>query len=1484
MSDIWYWEVDNDPGTGRTFFVYRPTGESQWDVPKSLIATANGLGYDVDLDPSSGRVFYAEIASGSTFWETPLRLAGLTPGLSDDVVILSDWIIELDTSTGRSYFVQKSTGESQWDVPPALLQGMYAMGWTIDLDPGTGRSFYTHEASATTQWELPPTLFPLSIPSGDQPSRPPSRTSSRASRPASRASRPASRGSTAGSRSRPPSSNAGSSRPGSRAGGRRKKRGAASSANGTDSLWQENKDSSGGVFWFNTKTGEVTTNKPDELKTEEERLGITTDNGDDEGGEDGVDGEDGVGGVGGVGGEGDAADGGKGYEGKLGGGGKGKSKKEPKKDRGFELILPERRTKKHWETARSEARMLAVWGNWEAWREDNETNIGLKFWYDTTKEITMLEDPLALSSSDEEYMDSDMENDAVGWTEMKVLIATATLDDEESSARLEGKDSVETKTKDDAAVKRAQESKSAMLSDDDDDDDDEEDEDKDEGKVRTRTEAKEEEKKEQDITSNEGKQDQESEEERKKRLEQLEQDLRAKRLDEMSQQITIEEINNEERELLLNRRQMYREDWKERVRRRREQRTQLREQLGDARPKPSKIDMEVNKCLHHPLGFLFLGGLGFQEMPRRPLRQASKFLRHVSVQDNGLRFLSESDLEKRLSCCPNLEVLNFRQNMLTKLPDNFGLLTGLRALSLANNQIAELPLSVFLMTALTSLSLAHNHFNVMPSELGVKVMRQYRVWEMGWGNLTQLTSLDLSANRFDQLPTHLDGSQREAQFGNLWSLTHLDMSENFFKELPGEFYSLNSLTDLSIADNRMHGTVDVEFSQLKSLVKLDLANNQIEDIGEGVCTLVHLSRLLLRNNKLTSLPDNFGDMVSLTELDASFNSIETIPASVGNLENLLRLNVESNKITATPSSLCQLTKLQDLLLSHNQITKIDGSLGRMLSLRLLHADHNLITSNGLWEGGMATMKSLTRLDMGWNEITELRRSLFEPPPPSLEYLRLCNNNIKLVPTSLYKLKSLRELDLGFNCIDTLSSDIGNLVALHTICVASNQLEELPETMESLKKLSGTVDLSNNLFVDRPDSLLWKLPHIKHVIMSGCPLRPEGMSITQCLINGDLALMHGDLDGAIEHYTTVLSKDPYHFEAVQKRAKLYKQLDRVEDAIADFTTAMRTRFDDASLFFERGNLFLMVDPPQSQDALVDFRSALERNEVFWAAMIGETKSLIQIGQYGDAINICRVVIDGDMEADCVRTAKYLWGLAEFKRGNSVAAVEWFDPLLDVEVGPLPANEYEITLLRGLCFRDLGETKDAIDDFTCVVCAYDEAREEEAQERLRKEQGVPESESESSSSSESEEEEEGGDDGNDGDKKSETKEESEERKEGKEGEEEDGGDGSDKGDGGDVIFETIERIPVTDRQLEIALMNRSGAYSTMGSKKNATTDYERVHARKTNWKLIKRHKEKLERIEKEKHGLESGEHGSAKEEEDVEMMEVVNGHREQKHSRK
>ena len=203
------------------------------------------------------------------------------------------------------------------------------------------------------------------------------------------------------------------------------------------------------------------------------------------------------------------------------------------------------------------------------------------------------------------------------------------------------------------------------------------------------------------------------------------------------------------------------------------------------------------------------------------------------------------------------------------------------------------------------------------------------------------------------------------------------------------------------------------------------------------------------------------------------------------------------------------------------------------------------------------------------------------------------------------LTTLKTLLVGQNRLN--SDDIGHLTRLTTLDISRNRLCDLPASMALLKHLKGTIDLSENMFVERPDDVLWSIPGVQHVIMNGCPLRPEGLSITQSLINGDLAAQAHDFEGAIEHYSTVLDQSPMHFEACQKRARLYKELGFYEKAIRDLTTAMRTRFDDASLFYNRGILNLITTPPHSEAALLDFKNALSRNEIFWAAMVGMARA-------------------------------------------------------------------------------------------------------------------------------------------------------------------------------------------------------------------------------------------------------------------------------------
>ena len=1400
MAGLFYWEVDNDPGTGRTFFVYRPTGQSQWDLPDSLLSSADVMGYNVELDPGSGRAYFAEVATGITNWDVPPALAALSPGLPDSVTLLAEWLMEEDPSTGRPYFVHRNSDQTQWELPSQISEGAMALGWSVELDPGTGRAFYIYEPTGASQWEIPASLSPLKAStdgivgigstSGGSNSRPTSRGSraSRASRPASRASRPASRASRPASRGSNVSGLAGSqtsgSRPGSRAGGRRRKQrgaGAMKTANG-GSPWQENKDSSGSVFWFNAETGEMTTECPPELQPKEKEEN------EDGGGDGKREGDDAL--------RGD----------------------------------PTRRSEEDWATVRSVSSILSVWGAWEAWKDPE----GNKFWFDTKTGRTTLEDPLALSTDDEEYMDTDAEDETIGWVDIRRSLYLAAMREAKEAEGGDNFENVQTS----GGVEGKRESKvqtkpSRALSED-------EDSDLDEGAGASSNEGRRGGgEKGKAATSeaagilNEGKKETSNDDEEIEIKKVHQRDGKTMAADAFITEDAITDISL--RHGLRERRHMCREDWMARVVRRQEERRALRRKLGDMRPKPTRTDQRINDCLRHPLGFLNFGNLDYEEMPRRQLRQVRRCLRHLSLQENGLRMVNESDIEKRLSTCPHLEVLNLRQNMLTKLPDNFGLLTGLRALSVANNTIEELPLSVFLMTALTSLSLAHNRFNIMPSELGVKVMRQYRVWEMGWGNLTQLTSLDLSANRFNQLPTHIEGSQRDAQFGNLWSLTHLDMSDNFFEDLPEEFYALNSLTDLSIADNQMHGSLSDEFGKMDALLKLDLANNRISGLGEGLCTLQYLMRLQLRNNKLDCLPENIGGLASLTELDASHNQITEIPESIGAMRQLERLDLSVNSIERTPVTLCGLQNLRCLLLSHNKIQHVAGRIGRLRELRKLCLDHNEITAAGLWEGHIDKMMSLTYLSVGWNNIDVLVASMFDPPPPNLQVLDVRYNMLSKLPDSILCLSTLKSLLAGRNRLTRLIDDIGTLKMLTTLDVSGNRLGELPASMALLTQLKGTIDLSDNMFVERPDDVLWSIPGVQHVIMNGCPLRPEGLSITQSLINGDLASQAHDLEGAIEHYSTVLEQSPLHFEACQKRARLYKELGFYEKAIEDLTTAMRTRFDDASLFYGRGMLNLITTPPRSEAALLDFKNALARNEVFWAAMVGMARALIQVGQYGEAIAFCRTVVDGDMEPECVRNAKFVWACAEFRQGEPVAAIEFFDDFLDPEKGSIPPNEYEIMLMRGLCLRDLGDTKAAIEDFSSVIVAFDEAREAEA-ERARLEELHQNSQAAGNETGEDSEDSGASESGSDSDEEKDEDEDSDSE-----------ADGDDNA--GALAHVVVEepRIPVTEKQLKTALMNRSGCYATMGSQRNSTLDYERIYKRKTNWKLIRDAERKRENKE-------------------------------------
>ncbi|XP_050099114.1 leucine-rich repeat and calponin homology domain-containing protein isoform X2 [Anopheles aquasalis] len=176
---------------------------------------------------------------------------------------------------------------------------------------------------------------------------------------------------------------------------------------------------------------------------------------------------------------------------------------------------------------------------------------------------------------------------------------------------------------------------------------------------------------------------------------------------------------------------------------------------------------------------------------------------------------------------------------------------------------------------------------------------------------------------------------------NLSDTVIADLSRNRFCELPEDITCLAFLERLLVYHNTIR-SVPETIRGLHSLTYLDLRNNQLSVLPREVCTLP-LQVLLVSNNRLTTLPDEFGRMEKLTELDAACNQITHLPGRMGDLRNLRSLNLRSNQLVYLPRDLTCL-ELTFLDISSNKIATLPIELRLMSSLVDLELLDNPLTS------------------------------------------------------------------------------------------------------------------------------------------------------------------------------------------------------------------------------------------------------------------------------------------------------------------------------------------------------------------------------------------------------------------------------------------------------------------------------------------------------------------------------------------------------------
>jgi Leucine-rich repeat (LRR) protein len=220
-------------------------------------------------------------------------------------------------------------------------------------------------------------------------------------------------------------------------------------------------------------------------------------------------------------------------------------------------------------------------------------------------------------------------------------------------------------------------------------------------------------------------------------------------------------------------------------------------------------------------------------------------------------------------------------------------------LSLAEHKLEACPAKVFELTNLRTLDLSSNALTALNPNIA---------------NLKNLKSLNLESNKLP--PGSLN------PIGRLSNLQNLNCGENLLQKPTSENPSITMNAE------------PLPANLPKGLKQLRMHRNFLSSVPKPIlsATLVKLDKLDLSNNDIAAIPEGISNLINLTELNMDFNSIVNLPQSIGLLAKLKVLSLKSNHISVhstqwsdknpqpLPEELFNNTPLIDLNLHGNPMT------------------------------------------------------------------------------------------------------------------------------------------------------------------------------------------------------------------------------------------------------------------------------------------------------------------------------------------------------------------------------------------------------------------------------------------------------------------------------------------------------------------------------------------------------------------------------------
>ncbi|VDD75938.1 unnamed protein product [Mesocestoides corti] len=257
-------------------------------------------------------------------------------------------------------------------------------------------------------------------------------------------------------------------------------------------------------------------------------------------------------------------------------------------------------------------------------------------------------------------------------------------------------------------------------------------------------------------------------------------------------------------------------------------------------------------------------------------------------------------------------------------------------------------------------------------------------------------------------------------------IQRLNLSANTIKELPGP-----------------------GLAQLDTLVSLDVRDNELTTLPEEIALLTQLKQLFLSSNKLTCLPGALSQLHGLVLLDAAHNLLTELPSGLEALVDLEKLDVSDNRLAQLPLLLPP--KLISLKVNQNRLVRLPEGLLQSCQSDNKIDEFSLVNLAGLGE--------LAILDLSRNRIPAIPLGIPESLP-ALSRLDLSNNDLKSIPTELGFMESLNVLSLCGNPFRSVPQNVlsSGTQALKALLRDRHQADTAPPPPAFSRSPTGSPDV------------------------------------------------------------------------------------------------------------------------------------------------------------------------------------------------------------------------------------------------------------------------------------------------------------------------------------------------------------------------------------------------------------------------------------------